>query len=110
MGVTVVTMDLGFVPFGREKTMRPQTEEDIFVQQMKILFGMKVDVFTDAVRRKPGAFNKILPSCKLVESKSLPWGKSSSVGFQNFMRRFFAPSPHSRPLAGSLARDPALPK
>ena len=108
MGVTVVTMDLGDVPFGREKMMRSNMDE-IFIQQLKVLFKTKVDAFDDAVRKDPEAFNKKLAGCKLLESHALPWGRSRSVSFQNFMRRFFTPFPASRPLAGTLARDQVLP-
>ena len=109
MGVTVVAMDLGNSPFGCGKMVRGNMD-DIFAEQMKVLFKTNVEAFDDASRKNPAAFNKKLAACKLVESQALPWGKSRSVLFRNFMRRFFTPFPPSRPLAGTLARDQVLPK
>jgi len=108
MGVTVVQMDLGKPPFGSQKTVK-STKDDIFVQMLNVLFGKKVDAFNDVVRNDTAAFNIKLASCKLLESHALPWGRSRGVPLQNFMRRFFTPYPSSRPLAGTLARDKALP-
>ena len=108
MGVTVVQMDLGKPPFGSQKTVR-SNKDDIFVQMLNVLFGKKVDAFNDVVRNDTAAFNIKLASCKLLESHALPWGRSRGVPLQNFMRRFFTPYPSSRPLAGTLARDKALP-
>ena len=84
--------------------------DDIFVQILKVLFRTKVDAFDDNVRKDPLAFNKQMSCCKLQESHALPWGRSRSVSFRNFFRRFFAPFPPTRPLAETLARDQALPK
>ena len=109
MGVTFVVMDIGKVPFGREKIQLNNVDE-IFVQQLKILFKAKADAFTENVRNDPVAFNKKLSSCKLVEPHALPWGRTRGVSFQKFMRLFFTPYPPSRPLAGTLLRDEALPK
>jgi serine/threonine protein kinase len=109
MGVTFVVMDIGKVPFGREKIQLNNVDE-IFVQQLKILFKAKADAFTENVRNDPVAFNKKLSSCKLVEPHALPWGRTRGVSFQKFMRLFFTPFPPSRPLAGTLLRDEALPK
>ena len=109
MGVTVVEMDLGTLPFGRDKTMRINTD-DIFVHMLEVLFNTKIDAFDENVRKHPLTFNKKLACCKLQETHALPWGRSRSVSFQNFLRRFFAPFPPARPLAGTLARDQALPK
>jgi serine/threonine protein kinase len=109
MGVTVVQMDLGKAPFGSEKMVRSNMD-GIFVQMLKVMFNKKADAFDATVRKDPSAFNSKLASCKLLESHALPWGRSRSVSFQNFMRRFFTPFPPSRPLAGTLARDQVLPK
>ena len=107
MGVTVVQMDLGKAPFGSEKMVRSNMD-GIFVQMLKVMFNKKADAFDATVRKDPSAFNSKLASCKLLESHALPWGRSRSVSFQNFMRRFFTPFPPSRPLAGTLARDQVL--
>ena len=108
MGVTVVQMDLGKPPFGSQKTVQ-SNKDVIFVQMLNVLFGKKVDAFNDVVRNDTAAFNIMLASCKLKETHALPWGRSRGVPLQNFMRRFFTPYPSSRPLAGTLARDKALP-
>ena len=108
MGVTVVQMDLGDTPFVSEKRVRSWRTREIFVQMLEVLFQAKADAFDDAVREDPSVFNSKLASCKLLESDALPWGRSRSVSFRDFMRRFFTPYPPSRPLAGTLARDKAL--
>ena len=108
MGVTVVQMDLGDTPFVSEKTVRRTRTRDIFVQMLEVLFQAKADAFDEAVRDDPSVFNSKLASCKLLEADALPWGRSRSVSFRDFMRRFFTPDPPSRPLAGTLARDKAL--
>ena len=107
--LTFVEMDIGSMPFG-SRTTRRKDMDDIFVQILKVLFKKKVDVFTDTVRNNPLAFNKKLSSFKLQESHALPWGRSRSASFQNFLRSFFAPFPPTRPLAETLARDEALDK
>jgi hypothetical protein len=71
MGVSVVVIDIGKAPFGHNKIQRSNMEE-IFVQQLRILFNKKVDAFDNTVRNDPAAFHKKLSSCKLVESHAVP--------------------------------------
>ena len=109
MGVTVVEMDLGTLPFGGART-RKNNMDEVFVEMLKVLFRTKVDAFHDGVRKDPEAFNFLLLYCVLQDTHALPWGQSRSVSFQNLLRKFFAPYPPTRPSAGTLARDVALPK
>ena len=83
--------------------------DTFFGDILKILYKTKVEAFGESLRKDRTAFNKKLSSCKLQESHVLPWGRSRSVTFQNYLRRFFAPCPLTRPLAETLARDKALP-
>ena len=109
MGVTIVEMDLGTLPFGRSQ-QKAKDMDETFADMLKVLFRTKVDVFLDTIRKDRASFLKMLSACTLQESHALPWGRSRSVAFQNFMRRFFVPYPPRRPLAKTLARDKVLQK
>ena len=85
MGVTLVEMDSGSMPFGSPKMRRSELDE-IFVQILKVLFKTKVDAFDDSVRKDPLVFNKRLSSIKLQASHAFPWGRSRGPSFQNFLR------------------------
>ena len=107
MGVSIVEMDRACVPFGRA-IVRGSQMEDIFSDQLRVLYKTTPSHFDTQVRKDPHKFLAKLRSLKLQEARCLPWGQSRGNKFQVFMRQFFLPSPESRPLASALAQDAAL--
>ena len=107
MGVSIAQMDLGCVPFGRAQMQRSQME-DIFVDQLRVLYKKSPGSLDAQMRKDPTQFLQVLGALKLQEASCLPWGRSRGSVFQVFLRKFFFPSPESRPLARTLAQDKAL--
>ena len=107
MGVSIVEMDRACVPFGRA-TVRGCQLEDVFLDQLRVLYKTTPSYFDTQVRKDPHKFLAKLRSLKLQEAKCLPWGQSRGNKFQAFMRQFFLPSPESRPLASALVQHAAL--
>ena len=104
MGVSIVEMDRACVPFGRASVR----EEDIFSDQLRVLYKTSPLQFDTRLREDPHKFLAKLRSLKLQEARFLPWGQSRGNKFQVFMRQFFLPSPESRPLASALVQHAAL--
>ena len=109
MGVSVVEMDHGTLPFGRVQ-MKDISMDEIFCHQLKVLYRTTSVPFNDKLRNNHASFLTKLSTCTLREVHSLPWGGSRSFTFKKFMRKFFDPYPPSRPLANQLVRDKALAK
>ena len=107
MGVSIAHMDLGRVPFGRLAMRRPQIE-DIFVDQMRVLYKTSAERFDAQIRKDATRFLQKLGTLRLQDASCLPWGKSRGRVFQTFLHTFFLPSPQSRPLARTLTQHKAL--
>ena len=108
MGVSIVQMDVGCVPFGKDVRKASQTPQ-IFFDQLSILYQTKR--FEGWLPQNPGTGLKRLSRLQTAVASALPWGRSQGARtsqFQVFSRMFFQADPAYRPLAKDLAEDTFL--
>ena len=97
MGVSIVEMDLGVVPFGKS-SMRRARMDDIFKDMLRILYGTGPRLFDE---RSSSCMGKVrstsmstsdllvwMSTLQLKQADALPWGKSRGIRFRSFLMVF----------------------
>ena len=108
MGVSIVEMENGSVPFGKN-VQKESHMSQIFFDQLSILFQTQRS--DGWLLQNPRAGLQRLSGLKTVTAGALPWGGSQGAQksqFQEFVRMFFQAVPASRPLAKELTEHTFL--
>ena len=105
LGASIVNMDLGEVPFGKDR-MLTSYETLVFWAALAALSTWKkpTDFDLKMLRGNSDAARRFLSGLQLKSARLFPWGQTRGLAFKEFTKQFFVIVEHSRPLARNIAR------
>ena len=104
LGVSIVEMDMGRTPFGRDARRRCELAQVLSDALDSLSSTRRKEFDFSRFQKEPTALSNYLAKLQVKAAHELPWGRRRGLDFQKFTRQFFGIKPSARPLAREIDR------